>query len=94
LPVNTGNAVPGDPAPIPRQERRMTPRLLPVCCVCGLIRDESGPSPVRVHWITPLGYRKTYGVNPTDFPLTHTYCPGCLRQAQDTMRKDSGKIGP
>ena len=49
--------------------------LLPVCCVCRLIRDETRSSPHRAHWVTKRMYRKTHGVNPADFPLTHTYCP-------------------
>ena len=60
--------------------------LLPVCCVCRLIRDETRSSLNREHWVTEGTYRKTHGVNPTDLPLTHTYCPGCFMQAMKAMR--------
>jgi hypothetical protein len=64
----------------------IAPALLPVCCVCRLIRDETGFSPSREHWVTPRAYQKTHGVNPADFFLTHTYCPECFTQAMDTIR--------
>ena len=60
--------------------------LLPVCCVCRLIRDETRSSLHREHWVTERTYRKTHGVNPADFPLTHTYCPGCFMQVMKTIR--------
>ncbi len=60
--------------------------LLPVCCVCGLIRDEIGASLDRARWVSQRMYRKTHGVNPTKLPLTHTYCPGCFMQVMKTMR--------
>jgi hypothetical protein len=69
----------------PFASRRET-SLLPVCCVCRLIRDETRSSLHREHWVTEGTYRKTHGVNPADFPLTHTYCPGCFMQVMKTMR--------
>jgi hypothetical protein len=60
--------------------------LLPVCCVCRLIRDETRSFRNHAHWVTEGTYRKTHGINPADFPLTHTYCPGCFMQVMKTMR--------
>jgi hypothetical protein len=60
--------------------------LLPVCCVCRLIRDETRSSLHGEHWVTERMYRKTHGVNPADCLLTHTHCPGCFMQAMKTMR--------
>ena len=60
--------------------------LLPVCCLCRLIRDEVGPSLDRARWVTQRTYRKTHGVNPDDCLQTHTYCPGCFTQVMDTIR--------
>ena len=65
--------------------RKETP-LLPVCCLCRLIRDEVGPSLDRTRWVTQRTYRKTHGVNPDDCLQTHTYCPGCFTQMMDTIR--------
>jgi hypothetical protein len=71
----------------------IAPMLLPVCCVCGLIRDETGSSPDRERWVTPRTYRTTHGVNPADFPLTHTYCLKCFTKAQETTRQYFRDIG-
>ena len=60
--------------------------VLAVCCVCGLIRDESESSADRERWVTPETYRQTRGVNPVDYPLTHTYCPGCYIQLMRRIR--------
>jgi hypothetical protein len=65
--------------------RKETP-LLPVCCLCRLIRDEIGASPDRARWVTQRTYRKTHGVNPASCLQTHTYCPKCLTQVMATIR--------
>ena len=65
--------------------RKETP-LLPVCCVCKLIRDEIGALPDRARWISQRTYRKTHGVNPASCLQTHTYCPGCFTQVMETIR--------
>lgn len=57
---------------------RRTPSLLPVCCICGLLRNQTGPSLDHERWVTQRTYRKTHGVNPADCLLTHTYCPACF----------------
>jgi hypothetical protein len=69
----------------PSALRKETP-LLPVCCLCGLIRDEIGASLDSARWVTQGTYRKTHGVNPADCLHTHSYCPGCLTQAMETIR--------
>ena len=77
----------------PMRETFIAPTILPVCCVCGLIRDETGSSPDRERWVTPRTYRTTHGVNPAEFPLTHTYCPTCFTKAQETTRQYFREIG-
>lgn len=74
-------------SPSSRPEAYTAPLLLPVCCVCGLIRDETGSLPIRMSWVTPGSYRRTHNVRSTDLLLTHTYCPDCLLQAQIRMRE-------
>jgi hypothetical protein len=65
--------------------RKETP-LLPVCCLCRLIRDEIGASPGNARWVTQRTYQKTHGVNPASCLQTHTYCPKCLTQVMATIR--------
>ena len=70
-----------------RSPTLIAPRLLPVCCVCGLIRDETRSSLHRERWVSPRTYRQTHGVNSTQLALTHTYCPECFTKAQETMQQ-------
>jgi len=76
-----------------REERFIAPALLPVCCICELVRDETAPLHNNVHWVTQRTYRETHGVNPADIPLTHTYCPECFTKVQDTVRQYFRQIG-
>ena len=77
----------------PKREACIAPKMLAVCCVCRLIRDETRFSPGRERWVTQRTYRKTHRVNPTDFPLTHTYCQTCFTKAQETLRQYVREIG-
>jgi hypothetical protein len=77
----------------PMKETFIAPTLLPVCCLCGLIRAKTGSSPNRERWVTPRTYRTTHGVNLADFPLTHTYWLKCFTKVQDTTRQYFREIG-
>lgn len=76
-----------------RGENFIAPALLPVCCICGLIRDESVSSPGLDRWVTKRTYREEHDVNPAEIPLTHTYCPECFTKAEDTVRQYFQEIG-
>lgn len=71
----------------PRRETFIPPTLLPVCCACGIIRDDTRFSPGRELWITQRTYRETHGVNPSELARTHTSCPECFTEAQNTPRQ-------
>ena len=75
-----------------RRETFIAPKPLPVCCMCGFIREEAGSSPDRERWVTQRTYRKLHGANPTYFSLTHTYCPKCFAKFQKTVRQYLRKI--
>jgi hypothetical protein len=77
----------------PGRETCIPPTLLPICCACGLIRDDTRFSPGRALWITQRTYRETHEVNPSDLALSHTYCPNCFTKVQDTVRQDFQEIG-
>ena len=64
-----------------------SPRLLPVCCICGLVRDDESAAPSRPEsWMTMKRYRGMRAVHATSFLFTHTYCPACLIQVQDSVK--------
>jgi hypothetical protein len=71
----------------PRRETFIAPTLLPICCACKLIRDDTRLSPGRKLWITQQTYCETHGVNTDELALTHTSCPECFMKAQDTSRQ-------
>ena len=62
-------------------------QLVPVCCVCGLIRDEPGSPPGHMSWVALRSYRKAHELHSTELLLTHTYCPDCLARAQARVRE-------
>ena len=68
-------------------EAYVAPYLLPVCCACRLVRDETDSPSHRTLWITPGSYRRTHNVHSTNLLFTHTYCPDCLLQAHNRMRE-------
>jgi hypothetical protein len=76
----------------PWREMFIPPTLLPVCCVCKLIRDDTRFSPGRELWVTQRTYHKNHGVNPSGLALTHAYCPTCFTEVQGTARRE-GPIG-
>ena len=76
----------------PSRETFIAPKLLHVCCICGHIREETGTSAHREHWVTQRTYRQTHGVKLADLPLTHTYCPKCFTNFMVTLRQYVRKI--
>ena len=52
--------------------------ILPICCVCGLIRDE--PASETESWVTKQVFRQAHGIDHSAYRLTHTYCPSCYTQ--------------
>ena len=52
-------------------------QLIPVCCVCGLVRDNAEAQQDGERWVTKRSYVKDHGVNLTDCHFTHTYCSAC-----------------
>ena len=51
--------------------------IIPICCVCGKIRDDTGAEPGHGEWLTPdvFIYKKTTA------DVTHAYCPDCLSES-------------
>ena len=77
----------------PLRETFIAPMLLPVCCLCGLIRDDTRFPPGLDCWLTQRTYRETNGVDPSEIAHTHTYCPECFTKVQETVRQYFRKIG-
>ena len=54
--------------------------LIPICCVCGLVRDDHGLTGMGRHesWCNLGTYLDRYGLRDSPYKLTHTYCPQCV----------------
>src|SRR5215210_5765165 len=74
------------------REAFTVPTLLPLCCVCGLIRDDTRFSPGRELWIAQRTYHESYGVHPAELALTHTYSPTCYTKAHDSVQEIPGRL--
>ena len=61
--------------------RRLNPhrRILPMCCVCKDIRDDTGKAPGAGHWISIERFiQERNGVD-----ITSSYCPECARKTME-----------
>lgn len=59
-----------------RKILKLYEQILPVCCVCGKIRDDQGVAAGQGAWDRLDHYISKH----TDAKLTHTFCPECLVQ--------------
>jgi len=52
-------------------------KIIPVCCVCGMIRDDTGVDHGHGEWLRS----DIYLVKKTTADVSHTYCPTCLEKS-------------
>ena len=55
--------------------------ILPVCCVCKKIRDDSGMAPGKGNWIQMENYMKDKG----GVGITSTFCPECAKKEKEEI---------
>lgn len=65
-----------------------SPRLLPVCCVCGFVRDDTHQDD-QERWLPPTTLRSAVLLSSIALVFTHTYCPDCLEAVRNGMRQAS-----
>ena len=58
--------------------------ILPVCCVCKKIRDDSGRDPGSGNWIQMENYIRDMG----RVEVTATFCPECAKKEKEEIRRD------
>lgn len=58
--------------------------ILPVCCVCKAIRDDTGKEPGTGKWIQMQDYIRDKG----GVELTSTYCPECAKKAKEELARE------
>jgi len=65
-------------------ELKILKGILPLCCVCGLIRDDTGVEQGKGEWLKVDKFIS----KKTDAYISHSYCPECLKKA----KADAGVI--
>lgn len=55
--------------------------ILPVCCVCGLIRDDTGVEQGKGEWMKV----DKFVTQKTDAKISHSYCPKCYEKAMEDI---------
>ncbi len=59
--------------------------ILPVCCVCGLIRDDTGCEQGKGQWMKV----DQFITRKTDARVSHSYCPTCYTKAMERLESGS-----
>jgi len=61
-------------------------KILPMCCVCKKIRDDSGRQPGSGEWISI----EQFIHEQSDLDITSSYCPECAKKTMDEYTRKSG----
>lgn len=75
-----------------RMEEHMK-QILPVCCFCQKVRDDTGTEAGRGLWQELRIYMVAHKVRPEDINFSHTYCHDCLKDDPRAipLRAESGQ---
>ena len=66
---------------------KMCRGILPVCCICGRVRDDTGKPPGTGLWMKPeIFLRHRIGLS-----LSSTYCPTCYSMVESELDKEDGQ---
>ena len=64
-----------------KRKIKLYEKILPVCCVCKKIRDDTNKEPGTGEWVTMEDYMS----EKADIDVSHGYCPECFKE---TFGKD------
>ena len=65
-------------------------KILPMCCVCKKIRDDSGKKPGTGEWVKI----ETYIHEKADLDITSSYCPECAQKTMAEFTKKGRQPAP
>ncbi len=81
-------------------------QILPICCFCEKIRDDTGMEAGKGLWKEFRIYMVAHKLKPEDIAFSHTYCHICLKhdpralallsqpgQASSSVRDTAGQMG-
>jgi len=61
-------------------------KILPMCCVCKKIREDSDRQPGNSEWITIENFIHEQA----NLDITSSYCPDCAKKTMDDFIRESG----
>lgn len=64
-----------------RKKLHLYESLLPICSVCGKVRDDTGKERGQGDWLN----LQDYVVDHSETNLSHTFCPTCLMDYRKQM---------
>ncbi len=64
-----------------KQKIKLYEKILPICCVCKKIRDDSQTAPGKGRWVN----YEMYLTEKSDLELSHGYCQDCLINIEKNM---------
>lgn len=71
------------------------PPLIPICCVCGLVREQGETDRADGESWADLGtYLDRHDLRGSEYKLTHTYCPICTSRYVSIGTTYAGKNQP
>ena len=53
-------------------------QVVPICCICEKVRDDTGTEPGGGLWQDFEFYMARHMLRPWEVKFSHGYCPGCL----------------
>lgn len=65
-------------------------QVVPICCFCEKVRDDTGTEPGGGLWQDFNLYMASHVLRREEVMLSHTYCPGCLSYYRDFLTSPKG----
>ena len=65
-------------------------RIVPICCFCERVRDDTGTEPGEGLWQEFKSYLAIYMPRPEEVMFSHTYCPACLSYYREFLGVPAG----
>lgn len=71
-----------------RRKINLYQKILPMCCVCKKIRDDTGKKPGSGDWVTIERYFR----EKVDLDVTSSYCPDCAQKVIRDLKNRADKL--
>lgn len=70
-------------------------QILPICCFCEKVRDDTGTEPGKGLWQNFILFMSIYRIRPHEVIFSHGCCPACLSYHRSLLSlQRGGAINP